>query len=326
VEANRNDEQVARLGEAGKVFLIGAGPGDPGLLTLKAAAAISSCDVIIYDHLVNPEILAHSRRGAELIYAGKRGGERSISQQEISLLLIDRARAGQIVGRLKGGDPFIFGRGGEEALALVAAGIDWEVIPGISSGVAAAAYAGIPLTHRDCSSSVAFITGHEGAGKNGSPVDWASAARAADTLVIFMCGATISRIARELISGGRSAFTPIALVRWGTYECQEVFTGSLDDVAASEPLDLNPSDVAQAASLRRFQSRAPDLSNPTLAVPPSSSRGKEPTPDLKFDAPVIAIVGEAVRLADKLRWFKHETRLALAEIVDRERELETTMS
>jgi uroporphyrin-III C-methyltransferase len=295
VGTNQNGQQGAEPPRAGKVFLIGAGPGDPGLLTLKAAAVIGTCGVIVYDHLVNPEILAHSRRGAELVYAGKQGGERSISQPEISLLLIERARAGQIVGRLKGGDPFIFGRGAEEALALVEAGIDWEVIPGISSGVAAAAYAGIPLTHRHCSSSVAFITGHEGVGKDGSKVDWPSAARGADTLVIFMCGGTISSIARKLISGGRPSFTPIALVRWGTYECQEVYTGSLGDIAAAEP-----------------EGRAVLLSE----EPEVASK-------VKFDAPVIAIVGEAVRLADKLQWFKHEFRLALAEILDGQRELET---
>jgi uroporphyrin-III C-methyltransferase len=293
VESNGKDLWGAQRRVAGKVYLIGAGPGDPGLLTLKAAAVISACDVIVYDHLVNPEVLAHSKRHAELIYAGKRGGERSISQPEISLLLIERARAGQIVGRLKGGDPFIFGRGAEEALALVAAGIDWEVIPGISSGVAAAAYAGIPLTHRHCSSSVAFITGHEGVGKNGLRVDWALAARATDTLVIFMCGATISGIARELISGGRSPSTPIALVRWGTYQCQEVYTGTLVDIAEPEDVAMPPFD---------------DMKSP----------GK-----VKFDAPVIAIIGEAVRLADTLQWFKHQSRMALAEILDQESGLET---
>src|SRR5262249_37539999 len=158
-----------------------------------------------------PEILTHCRRGAELIYAGKRSGQRSISQPQINQLLIEKARAGLIVGRLKAGDPFIFGRGGEEALALVAAGIDWEVIPGVSSGVAPAAYAGIPVPHRHCSSSVAFITGHDGINKSGSQVDWRAAGRGADTLVIFMCGATISGIARELIASGRPDSTPVAL-------------------------------------------------------------------------------------------------------------------
>jgi len=214
----------------GKVFLVGAGPGDPGLLTIKAANAIAGADVIVYDYLVNPEVLAHSRQGAELIYAGKRAGEHSMTQDEINQVLIKRARRGQIVARLKGGDPFVFGRGGEEAEALVEAGIEWEVIPGISSGVAAAAYAGIPLTHRGYSSSVAFITGHNALSDRSRGVDWSVAAHAADTLVIFMCAGNIAAIARELVESGRRTSTPVALIRWGTYQHQEVYTGTLDDL------------------------------------------------------------------------------------------------
>ncbi len=214
----------------GKVLLIGAGPGDPGLLTLNAAKAIAAADVIVYDYLVNPEVLAHSRRGAELIYAGKRAGQHSMTQDEINKLLITRAQLGQLVARLKGGDPFVFGRGGEEAEALVEAGIDWEVIPGLSSGVAAAAYAGIPLTHRGYSSSVAFITGHGARVGKCQSVDWHVAAHAADTLVIFMCAGTIASIARELVENGRRPSTPVAIIRWGTYQHQEVHTGTLDDL------------------------------------------------------------------------------------------------
>lgn len=214
----------------GKVLLIGAGPGDPGLLTINAAKAINSADVIVYDYLVNPEVLAHSRRGAELIYAGKRAGEHSMTQFEINDLLITRAQLGQLVARLKGGDPFVFGRGGEEAEALVEAGIEWEVIPGVSSGVAAAAYAGIPLTHRGYSSNVAFITGHSAREAKGPGVDWHVAAHSADTLVIFMCAGTIASIARELVESGRRPSTPVAIIRWGTYQHQEVHTGTLDDL------------------------------------------------------------------------------------------------
>ncbi|HVG21365.1 MAG TPA: uroporphyrinogen-III C-methyltransferase, partial [Blastocatellia bacterium] len=147
--------------QTGKVYLIGAGPGDPKLLTIKAAEALAASDVIVYDYLVNPQVLAHARRDSELIYVGKRAGEPSTSQDEINRILVAEARAGKTLARLKGGDPFIFGRGGEEAEALVEAGVEWEVIPGIPSGIAAAAYAGIPLTHRDHSSSVAFITGRD---------------------------------------------------------------------------------------------------------------------------------------------------------------------
>jgi len=217
----------------GKVFLIGAGPGDPGLLTIKAASAIAIADVVVYDYLVNPEVLAHSRPRAELIYAGKRAGEHSMSQEEINRLLISRAVRGQMVARVKGGDPFIFGRGGEEAEALAEAGIEWEVIPGISSGVSAAAYAGIPLTHRDYSSSVMFITGHSQLTKR-RPIDWSAIATAADTLVVFMCAETITQTARKLVAGGRAESTPIAIVRWGTYEYQELYLGSLASLISGE--------------------------------------------------------------------------------------------
>ena len=229
----------------GKVFLVGAGPGDPGLLTINAAKAIGAADVIIYDYLVNPEVLAHSRQGTELIYAGKRAGEHSMTQAEINDLLIKRAQLGQIVARVKGGDPFVFGRGGEEAEALVEAGVEWEVIPGISSGVAAAAYAGIPLTHRDYSSSVAFITGHNAIAGRGAYRHLA--ANTADTLVIFMCAGTIAAIARELIESGRRPSTPVALIRWGTYQHQEVQTGTLDDligIGESGGLSIEPPAIA----------------------------------------------------------------------------------
>src|SRR5437588_4277819 len=249
----------------GKVFLIGAGPGDPGLLTIKAASVIATADVVVYDHLVNPEVLSHSRPRAELIYAGKRAGEHSISQDQINQLLIERARRKQIVARLKGGDPFIFGRGGEEAEALVEAGIKWEVIPGVSSGVAAAAYAGIPLTHRHYSSSVMFITGHEQQEKTNA-IDWSAVATTADTLVIFMCAETISQTARQLVAGGRSKSTPIAIVRWGTYEYQELYLGSL-------------ASLISAADER---------------------------PALNTGPPAIAIIGEVAGLANKLHWFGRE--------------------
>jgi uroporphyrin-III C-methyltransferase len=183
----------------------------------------------------------------ELIYAGKRAGEPSISQAEINRLLIERTLEGKIVARLKGGDPFIFGRGGEEAEALVEAGIEWEVIPGVSSGIAAAAYAGIPLTHRGYSSSVAFITGHDALTGAGRGVDWPVAAHAADTLVIFMCAQTISAIARKLIDSGRARSTPIAIIRWGTYQHQEVYTGTLDDLTTIDEagcLKIEPPAIA----------------------------------------------------------------------------------
>ena len=219
--------------------MIGAGPGDPKLLTIKAAEALAAADVIVYDYLVNPDTLSYARRGVELIYVGKRAGQPSASQAEINRILVEQARAGRVVARLKGGDPFIFGRGGDEAEALVEAGIAWEVIPGVSSGVAAAAYAGIPLTHRGAASSVAFITGHENPQKRRRAIDWSVTAHAADTLVIFMCAETIAEIAGKLIDAGRPASTPIAIIRWGTYAHQEVYTGVLADIAASEIADFH---------------------------------------------------------------------------------------
>jgi uroporphyrin-III C-methyltransferase len=249
----------------GKVFLIGAGPGDPGLLTIKAARAISVSDVIVYDYLVNPEILVHGRQGVELVYVGKRAGKESVSQSAINRLLIEQARLGQVVARLKGGDPFIFGRGGEEAEALVDAGVNWEVIPGISSGVAAASFAGIPLTHREYASSVAFITGHEGH-KQRHSIDWSLAVHAAETLVIFMCGQTLAKIAFDLISHGRAPSTPVAIIRWGTYEHQEVFSCTLTELA-SKSVDCGEIE------------------------------------GISFAPPAIAIVGEVVKLRDKLHWF-----------------------
>ena len=239
----------------GKVYLIGAGPGDPKLITLRALEAIQDSHVIVYDYLVNPEILAHSRRNTELIYVGKRGGHKSISQSEINRLLIERAQEGRVVARLKGGDPFIFGRGGEEAEALNDAGIQWEVIPGVSSGVAAAAYAGIPLTHRQHSSSVAFITGHDAYDSDKKSVDWEMAAQSADTLVIFMCAERITRIVRKLVESGRSRSTPIALIRWGTYEHQEVYSGTLADLIEGDvdsSFKIEPPAVAIVGEVAAF--------------------------------------------------------------------------
>ncbi len=249
--------------------MIGAGPGDPKLLTIKAAETIARSDVIVYDYLVNPEALRHARRGAELIYVGKRAGEPSISQSEINSILITRALQGQIVARLKGGDPFIFGRGGEEAEAIVEAGIEWEVIPGISSGVAAASYAGIPLTHRNHASSVTFITGHDSSDKRGQAVDWAAHARATDTLVIFMCAETITKIARALICGGRAASTPIAIIRWGTYEHQEVFAGTLEDLVEASELDsirIEPPAIAIVGDVVSLRERLHWFGSPSIEL------------------------------------------------------------
>lgn len=200
----------------GKVYLIGAGPGDPGLLTLRARDLLSRADVVVYDYLANESFLKFCRKDAELVYVGKKGGDHTLSQDGINRLLVDRAFQGSEVARLKGGDPYIFGRGAEEAQELLQAGIDFEVIPGVTSAVAAPAYAGIPLTHRKHASSVSFITGHEDPDKAESAHNWPSLATGTSTLVFFMGVKNLPHISRSLIQAGMDPETPAALVRWGT--------------------------------------------------------------------------------------------------------------
>ena len=212
------------------VFLIGAGPGDPGLMTLKGMDVLKEADVIIYDHLVNEAILTHRKKEARLIYAGKEGGNHSMSQEEINACLVTEAEKGITVARLKGGDPFLFGRGGEEAEILAHRGISFEIIPGVSSALAAPAYAGIPLTHRSHASSVAFITGHEDPGKDKSHIQWESLV-GIETLVFLMGVKNLPRITANLIAAGKPPSTPAALIRWGTTSRHETLTGTLDNLA-----------------------------------------------------------------------------------------------
>jgi uroporphyrin-III C-methyltransferase len=216
----------------GKVYLVGAGPGDPGLLTLKGKGLLECADVVIYDALVSAEIIAMMNPLAEKIDAGKRMGRHSLLQNETTELLIEKAKQQAIVVRLKGGDPFVFGRGGEEMEDLLAAGISVEVVPGVTSGIAAPAYAGIPLTHRNYSSSVTFVTGHEMAGKYRPGVNWGAIAHSAETIVVYMGVHNLDRITHELIAAGLAGETPIALVRWGTTPQQEELIATLDTVVA----------------------------------------------------------------------------------------------
>ena len=244
----------------GTVYLVGAGPGDPELLTVKALALLESCDAVVYDYLVNPEVLSHVHASAERIYVGKVGGGRHTPQSQINQLLVQHARAGKRVVRLKGGDPFLFGRGAEEAEALVEAGVPFEVVPGVSSALAVPAYAGIPLTHRGLSSSVAVITGARvGDGKFMSGafahLAWA------DTVVVLMGVAHLRAIANELVNSGRSLETPAAVIRWGTYNGQQTVTGTLGTIA----------EEADCAGMR---------------------------------APAVIIIGEVVRLRERLNWFE----------------------
>ena len=213
------------------IYLVGSGPGDTGLFTLKGVRCLEVADAVVYDRLAPEALLEYARPEAERIYVGKRPGNPTMSQEEINDLLLDLGRAGKTVVRLKGGDPYIFGRGGEEALALIEAGLPFEVVPGVTSGVAAPAYAGIPVTHRNVSTSVAFVTGHEDPTKGRSDVDWARIANGADTLVLYMGVGRLKEISAELVAAGRSPETPVACVRWGTIPEQRTVTGTLEDIA-----------------------------------------------------------------------------------------------
>jgi len=212
------------------VYLVGAGPGDPGLITVKGRECIAAADVIIYDYLAAPSLLKHAAGSAELIYVGKKGGDHTLPQAEINALIVAKARENKIVTRLKGGDPFVFGRGGEEAEVLAEAGIPFEIVPGVTSAVAAAAYAGIPLSHRKLTATIAFVTGHEDPAKAESGIDWASLAQGIGTLVFFMGVKNLPHIVRELTGHGRSPQTPVALVRWGTTAKQVTVSGTLADI------------------------------------------------------------------------------------------------
>jgi len=211
----------------GWVWLVGAGPGDPGLLTLHAAHALSQADVVVHDALVNTDVLRLAPPGTEVIYAGKRGGKPSASQPDISNRLIELARAGKRVLRLKGGDPFIFGRGGEEARALVAAGVPFRVVPGITSGIGGLAYAGIPATTRETNAAIAFVTGHAASGTVPDNVDWTALARSASVLVIYMAVKHLGVIVDRLMAGGRSAEEPLAFICSATTTRQRVVISTL---------------------------------------------------------------------------------------------------
>jgi uroporphyrin-III C-methyltransferase len=216
----------------GKVYLVGAGPGDSGLMTLKGKGLLECADVVVYDALVSDPILAMINPQAERIDAGKRMGRHSRLQEETIQLLIEKAQTHAVVVRLKGGDPFIFGRGGEEMEELLRAGVPVEVVPGVTAGIAAPAYAGIPLTHREYSSSVTFVTGHESAGKYRPKVNWQAIAHGSETIVIYMGVHNLPYIVTELCSAGMKVETPVALIRWGTRPDQKELIGTLGTIVA----------------------------------------------------------------------------------------------
>src|SRR5213594_2937444 len=230
--------------KTGKVYLVGAGPGDPKLLTLRGKECLEQAEVVIYDYLANPALLEHVRPEAERIYVGRRGRGGYGDQAEINRLMIDRARAGKIVVRLKGGDPFVFGRGGEEAEAVAAAGVDFEIVPGVTAAVAVPAYAGIPVTHRTLASTVTFVTGHEDPTKPMILLEWPKLASASGTLVFMMGMKNLPSIVRQLLSEGRSPNTPVAAIRWGSRADQQTIVGTVGDIVAkTEAAHLEPPTV-----------------------------------------------------------------------------------
>ncbi len=225
------------------VYLVGAGPGDPGLLTVRAAALLASADVILHDRLIPPEALAGARPDAQVLYVGKQGGGPQMPQEEIHGLLLAHARAGKVVVRLKGGDPFVFGRGGEEALMLVDRGSPVRVVPGITAGIGALAYAGIPMTHRDVNHTVTFLTGHDHTGLAPTSIDWDAVARGSPVLVMYMAMKHLDEIAAALLRAGRDADEPMAIVCDATTKRQAVLETTLGRAAA----DFAASDLAPPA-------------------------------------------------------------------------------
>ncbi|MGA6829037.1 uroporphyrinogen-III C-methyltransferase [Nitrospira sp. NS4] len=214
----------------GIVYLVGAGPGDPKLLTLRGKECLERADVVFYDYLANPALLAHAQTQAERVYVGRRGTGQYQAQDAINRMLVERARQGAIVVRLKGGDPFVFGRGGEEAEALASAGVEFEVVPGVTAAVAAPAYAGIPVTHRTMASTVTFVTGHEDPSKTTTALEWPRLASSHGTLVFLMGMKNLPSIVANLVAEGRAATTPVALIRWGTRPTQVTVVGTLADI------------------------------------------------------------------------------------------------
>lgn len=242
-------------GKKGIVYLVGAGPGDIGLLTVKGMRCLQKAEVVIYDFHLNAQILNYINHDAEFIYAGKRGGHHTMTQDEINAAIAEKAKEGKIVCRLKGGDPFVFGRGGEEAQVLANEGIAFEIVPGVSSSVAAPAYAGIPLTHRLYSSSFAVIPGYEDTTKEESAIDWAKLATGVGTLVFLMAVKNIDLLAEKLIENGRNPDTPVAVIRWGTRPDQQTLVSTLKGIAKLvKEKDIRPpavTIVGDVVSLRK---------------------------------------------------------------------------
>ena len=266
--------------EPGHVWLVGAGPGDPGLLTLHAVNALKQADVVVHDALVNAECLALARDGAALEYAGKRGGKPSPKQRDISLRLVELAQTGKRVLRLKGGDPFVFGRGGEEALTLVEHGVPFRIVPGVTAGIGGLAYAGIPVTHRDTNHNVTFLTGHDATGVMPDAIDWAGVARSSPVIVMYMAMKHIGTISTRLIAEGRSPDEPVAFVCNATTAQQQVLETTLvnaeSDIAGA---GLSPPAIVVVGEVVRMRAALDWLGaateGRTLVTDPLGSRSKD---------------------------------------------------
>ncbi len=262
-------------GKKGKVYLVGAGPGDIGLLTVKGLRCLQKADVVVYDFHLNAQILNYIKNEAEFVYAGKRGGHHEMSQEEINRIIVEKALEGKTVCRLKGGDPFVFGRGGEEAEVLAEAGIEFEVVPGISSAVAVPAYAGIPLTHREYASSFVVLPGNEASTKTESSIDWRFLATQKGTIVFLMAVKNIEKVTEKLIENGKSPDTPVAVIRWGTRADQVTITSTLKDISG----------VIRDNEIR---------------------------------PPAVVVVGEVVRLRQRLRWYENKSLFGQRILITRE--------
>lgn len=239
---------------AGKLYLVGAGPGDPGLLTLKGKRCLEQADIVIYDYLANPRLLDYARPDAERRLVGKHGGGERVAQETINALIVEQARQGKVVARLKGGDPFVFGRGAEEAEAARAAGIEFEIVPGVSSAIAVPAYAGIPLTHRELASNVIFTTGYEYPSKMEPAVHWSELARSGSTLVILMAQRQLSTNMQQLVAGGLDPQTPVAVIEWGTRADQRTVVGTAATIAAlASDSDIKPPALAVVGAVVRLR-------------------------------------------------------------------------
>ena len=306
----------------GKVYLVGDGPGDPKLLTLRGRECLEQADVVLYDYLANPALLEHTPPQAERIYVGRRGRGRYLDQDEVNRLMIERARAGKVVVRLKGGDPFVFGRGGEEAEAIAAAGVPFEVVPGVTSAVAVPAYAGIPVTHRTLASTVTFVTGHEDPAKGETLLEWPRLASATGTLVFLMGMKNLPAIVSRLTSEGKPPDTPVALIRWGTKSGQRTVIGTLADIVGkAEAEALEPPTVIVVGEVVRLRQQLNWFEQrPLFGLRILVTRPKEQAPELSrllseygaepVECPTIRIVppeswaplDEALARLDRYHW------------------------